>query len=497
MDALFDRGDENTTMPDADLRPSVSSADENAPSTSTSEGEGNQRGQESDQQAVLSRLLSVAAAMTAASLVGSNEQALSEARDVGNDNGEGSFETFLRALRGGHLAAALRNGGSEMGGGVNGINNQAQNDGTNGPLNFFRMFRFGPTANNASDTTAATPDEPRMVPVVIVGIRSVNGGADGGDSVTTPFFDAMPPWNGPGANTRTFPRSRPRSTTTNPADPLRSPRRHSRNHSASDHLHFPGFSPTLSDHQEDPFTAPRPATSGQTERTNNDLNSEEHTHAHTHTHSHNHTHEHSHEHTHENGQEEEGRPSSRHGSFGNAAGGGASSRRPPEGTRSWIIYVLGGAYPENHPILTTPSLFTDNPTYEDMVLLSSLIGNVKPPVATREDIDRAGGIFTFGDMKDSRTLALQGERCLVCLGDYEDGEICRQITSCSHIFHKECIDEWLTTGRNTCPLCRGEGVERKKQEEAAAAAAAAAETNPEQPVAVPSAAAGGADHEVS
>ena len=32
---------------------------------------------------------------------------------------------------------------------------------------------------------------------------------------------------------------------------------------------------------------------------------------------------------------------------------------PPEGTRTWIVYVLGGSYPEDHPILTTPSLFTD------------------------------------------------------------------------------------------------------------------------------------------
>ena len=48
-------------------------------------------------------------------------------------------------------------------------------------------------------------------------------------------------------------------------------------------------------------------------------------------------------------------------------------RNSSNDSRSWIIYVLGGSYPENHPILTTPSLFTENPTYEDMMLLSALL----------------------------------------------------------------------------------------------------------------------------
>lgn len=427
MDALFDRSDENAAMLDVDIRQSGSSSDDNAPSSNTSENEGAPRGQDGDQQAVLSRLLSVAAAMTAASLVGSDQQALSEARDVGNGtgndagNGESSFETFLRALRGGHLAAALRNGGSEMGGGVNGMNGQSGSDGTNGPLNFFRMFRFGPTNNGETENADGTG--PRMVPVVIVGIRSVNGNSDPAEA-TAPFFDAMPTWNNAqGGNNRTFPRSRPSRTRVDPNDPLlRSPRRHSRN-AASDH--FSSFSPTLSDTQEDPFNTPRPATSGQAERSNNDLNEESHS---------------APAFDRSGSDDQPPRSSSRRGSGGSTSSG---PRRTPEGTRSWIIYVLGGAYPENHPILTTPSLFTDNPTYEDMVLLSSLIGNVKPPVASREDVDRAGGIFTldFSDVKDPRTATLQGERCLVCLGDYENGEVCRQITSCSHIFHKDCIDE--------------------------------------------------------
>ncbi|THC90480.1 hypothetical protein EYZ11_010059 [Aspergillus tanneri] len=66
---------------------------------------------------------------------------------------------------------------------------------------------------------------------------------------------------------------------------------------------------------------------------------------------------------------------------------------PPPAGRSWLIYVVGTNLSENHPAFATPSLFTDNPTYEDMILLSSLLGPVKPPVATQEDLSSAGGLF--------------------------------------------------------------------------------------------------------
>ncbi|KAL8692805.1 MAG: hypothetical protein Q9218_002247 [Villophora microphyllina] len=123
----------------------------------------------------------------------------------------------------------------------------------------------------------------------------------------------------------------------------------------------------------------------------------------------------------------------------------------PSGSRSWLIYVVGTNISENHPALTTPSLFTDNPTYEDMLLLSSLLGPARPPVASREDVASAGGIYQL--RKSAGTLiaaALQGtevisvvpgERCLVCLCDYEVNEEIRRLNKCDHLFHRECIDQ--------------------------------------------------------
>lgn len=121
------------------------------------------------------------------------------------------------------------------------------------------------------------------------------------------------------------------------------------------------------------------------------------------------------------------------------------------------MYIYGGAYPENHLIFTAPTLFTDNPSSEDMLLLASILGEVKPPVASREEIDAAGGISKVGE----EIKISEGDRCLVCLSDYEPNEECRTLSGCGHIFHRECIDQWLGSGRNACPLCRGVGVATK------------------------------------
>mmetsp|Transcript_17141 Transcript_17141/g.25370 ORF Transcript_17141/g.25370 Transcript_17141/m.25370 type:complete len:168 (+) Transcript_17141:44-547(+) len=42
--------------------------------------------------------------------------------------------------------------------------------------------------------------------------------------------------------------------------------------------------------------------------------------------------------------------------------------------------------------------------------------------------------------------------CSICLGDFERSEkLCR--LPCNHIYHDPCINTWLDSGKNTCPLC--------------------------------------------
>jgi hypothetical protein len=43
--------------------------------------------------------------------------------------------------------------------------------------------------------------------------------------------------------------------------------------------------------------------------------------------------------------------------------------------------------------------------------------------------------------------------CSICLSDYKESEVVRVIPDCGHMFHMDCIDEWLHV-HATCPICR-------------------------------------------
>ncbi|KAK9122056.1 hypothetical protein Syun_019673 [Stephania yunnanensis] len=50
-------------------------------------------------------------------------------------------------------------------------------------------------------------------------------------------------------------------------------------------------------------------------------------------------------------------------------------------------------------------------------------------------------------------LRARDSQCCVCLGEFEMKEQLHQIPTCNHIFHIECIHNWLHAN-TTCPLCR-------------------------------------------
>nr|XP_043616048.1 RING-H2 finger protein ATL66-like [Erigeron canadensis] len=43
--------------------------------------------------------------------------------------------------------------------------------------------------------------------------------------------------------------------------------------------------------------------------------------------------------------------------------------------------------------------------------------------------------------------------CSICLGVFEDGDKLKELPSCSHCYHCECVDKWLIT-HSSCPICR-------------------------------------------
>lgn len=534
-----------------------------------------------DQAAMLSRLLSVAAAATAATLMGDDHNALREARSLTGSTGlgdlsgsgeDGSFDGFLRALQNGRIASALRQGSSDADGDGSGSTGQ--------PLNFFRMFRFGASSPEGqdpatTDSASANGDgEGRMVPIIIVGIRSISPNSTSGTGSPSedlpPFIDALgnfptplpahalgahghdsidsilrPPQNGTSFRHRRrasmggfgMGRSRLSDRMDDQRDHRSPDRRRQRPWSvASSSSNFeprpppatpaspsPEFSRMPSRNSTPSHSRPTSLVANSmrefesaTSRRNSILQRASATSplsAHTeetasvrsmhsatgllgdsepyrlHRRSDTaptiHYPRFASGHPRRNGMvEPDHLPSLSRSSTSNDTDSTVNENRSSSNdSRSWIIYVLGGSYPENHPIITTPSLFTENPTYEDMMLLSALLGPAKAPVATDEDVQSAGGIYTIeiADMTqdaaktaDMVAVATEGEervvldddqRCLVCLCDFETKEVARKLVKCNHLFHKECIDQWLTTGRNSCPLCREQGVDEKKTSE--------------------------------
>ncbi|KAJ7524459.1 hypothetical protein O6H91_17G006600 [Diphasiastrum complanatum] len=50
--------------------------------------------------------------------------------------------------------------------------------------------------------------------------------------------------------------------------------------------------------------------------------------------------------------------------------------------------------------------------------------------------------------------------CMICLSDFQDGEMIRVLPICGHLFHMQCVDVWFHLN-TSCPVCRhniGQGV---------------------------------------
>ncbi|KAK4795647.1 hypothetical protein SAY86_027973 [Trapa natans] len=110
---------------------------------------------------------------------------------------------------------------------------------------------------------------------------------------------------------------------------------------------------------------------------------------------------------------------------------GETLEEPPTPNDLYVLVMDGGA-----------------PSLVHVRVLTSLFKNRVPVVEFGEYMERrreGGG---------GGGRALEEAVCAVCLSGMEKRDEMRDLWSCRHVFHRQCLDRWVDLGHVTCPLCR-------------------------------------------
>lgn len=73
-----------------------------------------------------------------------------------------------------------------------------------------------------------------------------------------------------------------------------------------------------------------------------------------------------------------------------------------------------------------------------------------PPRTTNETskVESFSQVMILGESHQETMMC-----CSICLEEYHGKDRVRSLAQCGHLFHAECIDQWLQKN-NTCPMCR-------------------------------------------
>jgi len=82
--------------------------------------------------------------------------------------------------------------------------------------------------------------------------------------------------------------------------------------------------------------------------------------------------------------------------------------------------------------------------------------NAKPPKQqglSEADLQRLPTVECHEEKGEEHPSGCGRDECAVCLEPFQGGQRCRVIPACSHTFHVQCADAWLSR-RSVCPICR-------------------------------------------
>ncbi|KDN52430.1 hypothetical protein K437DRAFT_254205 [Tilletiaria anomala UBC 951] len=171
-------------------------------------------------------------------------------------------------------------------------------------------------------------------------------------------------------------------------------------------------------------------------------------------------------------------PSDANVNVGSAAAEG-DARSPDGNAIRYNLFVSAGYYPRDHALLSSPLHLAARDLMYLMELLASMsVFQPKRNVATENDLKNSALRIVSG--KEIVEMAQKGqvasntaEKCLVCLEDWLSEDKIR-VLDCKHAYHMDCVDRWLCSSSNTCPLCRREAVKRSEPTQTATHAPASA-----------------------
>lgn len=76
-----------------------------------------------------------------------------------------------------------------------------------------------------------------------------------------------------------------------------------------------------------------------------------------------------------------------------------------------------------------------------------------PPLGTAITICNGQSKELYQSNASIYTAMTSNDTCPICLDEYESADMLR-ILPCSHIYHPQCIDEWLLVKSASCPMCK-------------------------------------------
>lgn len=114
--------------------------------------------------------------------------------------------------------------------------------------------------------------------------------------------------------------------------------------------------------------------------------------------------------------------------------------------------LIYSSQPQNSPLPLTTStsiiMQPNTPLSEHNPLYCHALKSI--PLITYEPVSCSSSNDNDNDNDDKD---FEDENCVICLAEFEKGEKVRVLPRCKHVYHVECIDQWLLRALH-CPICR-------------------------------------------